>query len=64
MIKFRVELVISERGWGQEYWNEDFDTFEEAKQRIQEVNSRNIGNTAPDTYMKAFESIEAVEVAE
>lgn len=61
-VKYRVQLVESERGWGREYWHEDYDTFEEAQKRIQEVNSMNTGSTAPDWYMQAEQVIEAVEV--
>jgi hypothetical protein len=61
-VKYRVQLVESERGWGQEYWHEDYDTHEEAKQRIQDVNSKNVATSAPDWYMRAEQVIEAVEV--
>jgi hypothetical protein len=52
----------SERGWGQEYWHEDYDTLAEAKARIREVNSKNTSINAPDWYMQAEEVVEAVEV--
>lgn len=61
-VKYRVQLVESERGWGREYWHEDYATYEEAKQRIQEVNSKNADVYAPDWYMQAEETVEAVEV--
>jgi hypothetical protein len=61
-IKYRVHLVESERGWGREYWHEDYDTLVEAHRRIQEVNSRNTAPTAPDFYIAADEKVEAVEV--
>ena len=60
--KYRIRVMESERGWGQDYWNEDFDTPEEAKARIKEINSRNTATTAPDWYMRAFEDITLVEV--
>lgn len=60
-VKYRIQLVESERGWGQEYWSEEYDTFEEAKERIKDVNSKNIGATVPGWYMQAEETIEAVE---
>jgi len=53
--------VESERGWGQEEWTEDYDTYEEAKERIRSVNARNTTPAAPDWYMVAFTTIEAVE---
>jgi hypothetical protein len=60
--KYRIQLVESERGWGQEYWNEDYDTLAEAKARIRSVNAMNTTSTAPDWYMQAEEVVEAVEV--
>ena len=61
-VKYRVQLMESERGWGQEYWHEDYDTHEEAKRRIEDVNSKNTDLIAPDWYMRAEQVIEAVEV--
>ena len=61
MVKYRVKLVESERGWGQEEWTEDYDSYEEAKERIRSVNAENTASTAPDWYMVAFTTIEAVE---
>lgn len=60
-MKYRVQLMESERGWGRDYWHEDYATFEEAKKRIEEVNSRNTSPTAPDWYMQADTRIEAIE---
>jgi len=61
-VKYRVNLMESERGWGQDYWTEDYDTLAEAKERVRSVNAQNTSLTAPDWYMKADEKIEAVEV--
>ena len=61
-LKYRVYLMESERGWGQERWTEDYDTYEEALQRIQSVNAENTAPVAPDWYMCAEEKIEAVKV--
>jgi hypothetical protein len=63
-IKYRIQLVESERGWGREYWQETYDTFEEAQQRIRSVNEKNTSMTVPDWYMIAETGIEAVEVVE
>jgi hypothetical protein len=60
--KFRVQLMECERGFGREYWHEDYDTLVEAKARIREVNSKNTSINAPDWYMQAEEVVEAVEV--
>jgi hypothetical protein len=62
MTKYRVQLMESERGWGQEYWHEDYDTIEEAKERIRSVNVNNTATSAPDWYMRAFDDIETIEV--
>lgn len=61
MVKYRIQLMESERGWGQEYWHEDYDTIEEAKDRIKTVNGRNTLEVAPDWYMQADDKIEVVE---
>lgn len=60
-MKYRIFLMESERGWGKEYWHEDYDTYEEAKWRILSVNSKNVTTKAPDWYMQAESRIEAVE---
>lgn len=60
-MKYRVFLLESERGWGQERWHEDYDTYEEAKRRIESVNAENTAPSAPDWYMAAETRIEAVE---
>ena len=61
-IYYRIFIVESERGWGREYWQEVFNTYEEAKARIKEINSKNTSLTAPDYYMQAEDTIEAIEV--
>lgn len=60
-MKYRIKLVESERGWGQEYWNEDFDTRAEAQERIRSVNAENTEEKVPDYYVAAFPDIEIVE---
>ena len=61
-IKYRIKCMSSELGWGQEHWHEDFDTYEAAKARIHEINSKNVLEKVPDYYEKADLRIEAVEV--
>jgi hypothetical protein len=61
-VKYKIHVMESERGWGREYWTETYDTYEEAKTRIHSINSKNTSPTAPDYYMQAEETIEAVEV--
>lgn len=60
-MKYRIRLVESERGWGQEYWTEDFNTRAEAQERIRSVNAKNTAKVAPDFYIAAFPDIEIVE---
>jgi hypothetical protein len=60
-VKYRVQLMESERGWGREYWQETFDTYEEAKERIRKVNAQNTSSVAPDWYMQAEDTVEAIE---
>lgn len=59
--KYRVHVLESERGWGQDRWTEDYDTLEEAKARIKSINRKNTSIRAPDWYMQAEERVEVVE---
>jgi hypothetical protein len=61
MTKYRIQVVESERGWGQEYWQEDFDSYDQAMLRIKEINSGNTALIAPDHYVQADNHIEEVE---
>ena len=54
----------SERGWGRDYWTEDYDTLEEAMERIRSVNAQNTSATAPDYYMMAENRVETIDDAE
>lgn len=60
-VKYRIKMMESERGWGQDYWDEDYDTRAEAEARMREVNSWNTSKIAPDYYMQALK-IEMVEI--
>lgn len=60
-VKFLVKMMESERGWGQDYWDVEFDTRAEAETYMKEVNARNTSHVAPDYYMQALR-IEMVEV--
>lgn len=60
-MKYRITLVESERGWGQEYWTEDYDSCVEAEERIRSVNAKNTAEKAPDWYIAAFPEIKIVE---
>ena len=61
-VKFRINCLSSERGWGREYWTEDFDTLQEAKARIKWYDDRNTATHAPDYYEQAEDIVTAVEV--
>jgi hypothetical protein len=54
--------MSSERGWGRDYWTEDFDTMQEAKDRIKWYNDQNTAEMAPDYYEQAENVVTAVEV--
>jgi hypothetical protein len=58
---YRIQVMESQRGWGQDFWTEEFDTLEEAQLRIREINSQNISLTAPDYYMQAQNGVEVIE---
>ncbi|QBZ72437.1 hypothetical protein SEA_CIRCINUS_183 [Streptomyces phage Circinus] len=62
MYKFQITVFEHERGWGQDYWYEKFDTPEEAQKRIDEINSKNKPGPAPDYYLQASTDIRAVLV--
>lgn len=52
-IKFTVEIIESERGWGQRIEGvEEFDTQQQADSYIKEYNKDNTG-PVPDTYWYA-----------
>jgi hypothetical protein len=59
---YRVSLMSSERGWGREYWTEDYKSLAEAKQRIKSVNAQNTSARAPDYYEMAEEFVEAIDL--
>lgn len=59
-VKFIVKMMESERGWGQDYWNVEFDTREEAEAYMKQVNDQNTSPVAPDYYMQALR----IEIAE
>jgi hypothetical protein len=66
--KFQVTTIESERGWGQRYELELFDTFEEAKSYRDRINSFNKplapGEPVPEWYMIAENEIKVVETNE
>jgi len=59
-MKYRVHIVESERGWGQEWYHEDFDTMEAAQKYFNDTNAKNDLPYTPDWYIAAL-FIEKVE---
>lgn len=54
MSKWIVELIESERGWGQRVDDTlEFDTYEEAKKYVNDFNAKNNQLSVPDWYMYA-----------
>ena len=52
--KIKVEIVESERGWGQRVDEvKEFDTLPEARLFIEEYNAKNNEEEVPDWYMHA-----------
>jgi len=61
MTKFRVDLIESERGWGQRLDERRyFDSADEAWKFVEDFNSKNDKDSVPDWYMYA-EDPEKVE---
>jgi len=54
--------MSSEIGRERDYWNEDFDTYEQAVKRIYEINSKITNSPTPDYYEQAAQKIEAVDI--
>lgn len=44
-------MVESERGWGQEYWNETFYSEKDRKARMRQIDNKNKAEKAPDWYI-------------
>jgi hypothetical protein len=54
MSKIKVEIIESERGWGQKVDGvRNFDTLSEAQKFVDEYNSKNNEPKVPDWYMYA-----------
>lgn len=54
-VKFVVKMMESERGWGQNYWDVEFDTRKQAEAYMKKINAQNTSPVAPDYYMQAME---------
>ena len=53
-VKYIVQMMESERGWGQNYWDVEFKTRKAAEAYMQKINSQNTELRAPDYYMQAM----------
>jgi len=54
MATWLVQIIESERGWGQRLdETKEFPTYEKAEAFIKEFNSKNTEDTVPDWYMAA-----------
>lgn len=51
---FKLLMVESERGWGQDYWTREFETLEAAIKHKNEINEKNQFDKAPDWYIAAL----------
>ena len=55
VFKFKVDIIESERGWGQRIDEvKEFDTYEEAVSFMDDFNKGNNKDSAPDWYMVAM----------
>lgn len=54
-------MVESERGWGQEYWVERFETAKAREARKNEIKRKNVGPT-PDWYISYTGEFEEDEI--
>ena len=53
-VKVKVNIIESERGWGQRVDEvKEFDTLEEAEAFCTRFNAGNTANVTPDWYMRA-----------
>lgn len=60
--RYRVDVIESERGWGQKIDDQVyFDTLEEAKAYQKEVNSKNNLDYVPDIYWRAENPVECFQ---
>ena len=61
VFKYEITVMESERGWGRSEWTEEYDSHEEAQERIRAINSRNKPGPAPDYYVQAYDEIRKVQ---
>lgn len=60
-IKYRVNVIESEAGWGQSHDSVFFDTAQAAIAYRDNINSKNTKEVVPDWYMVAEQEIVIVE---
>ena len=60
-VKYIVNMMESERGWGQSYWDVEFNTRKQAEAYMKKINDQNTSPVAPDYYIQALD-IKMVEI--
>ena len=53
-VKYIVNMMESERGWGQSYWDVEFNTRNQAEAYMKKINDQNTSPIVPDYYVKAI----------
>lgn len=53
-VKYIVNMMESERGWGRSYWDVEFNTRKQAEAYMKKINDQNTSPVAPDYYVKAI----------
>lgn len=57
-MRFRVDIIESERGWGQKVDSQKFfESADEAYQFVERFNANNNEDYAPDWYMRAEDPV-------
>ena len=62
VFKYRIYVIESERGWGRDEWEEDYDTYAEAQDAIDRINAANTSAVTPDYYIMAMDRIDKVQL--
>lgn len=53
-VKYIVNMMESERGWGRSYWDVEFNTRKQAEAYMKKINDQNTSPVTPDYYVKAI----------
>ena len=60
-VNYRINVRSMDRWSGPEFWTEDFDTMQDAKDKIKWYNDRNTEKMAPEYYEQAELRVMVVE---